>query len=232
MSQHAFEMGQMWTVYNDVEKELMGFLDYVPPAPEHNKVYSFKLLRLLLQIGGYVDTAFKEMAFYSEFNGDVNCIKIREKATKGRTVSINLFREAFEPIYDLSKKTVYVRSLEFFEDLPIVVDGFNPFAQFGDGKTPEWWKAYNEVKHNWLKNLKRANLGNALRGLGGAFLLNVVHVPSLLELASRGIAETFDAGFQSRRFSDELLTKMITREQPLNGNIIAVDTKLFRWRFS
>jgi hypothetical protein len=232
LSQHAFEMGQMWTVYNDVEKELMGFLDYVPPAPEHNKVYSFKLLRLLLQIGGYVDTAFKEMAFHSDFNGDVNCIKIREKATKGRTVSINLFREAFEPIYKLSKKTVYVRSLEFFEDLPIVVDGFNPFAQFGDGKTPQWWKAYNEVKHDWLKNLKRANLENALRALGGAFLLNVVHVPSLLELASRGIAETFDAGFQSRRFSDELLAKMIRREQPLNGNLIAVDTRLFRWRFS
>ena len=72
---------------------------------------------------------------------------------------------------------------------------------------------------------------NTFRALGGAFLLNVIHEPSLIELAKRGIAKTFTAGGRQVRFSDELLTKMITREKPIDDDIIMVDTQVFRRRF-
>lgn len=117
----------------------------------------------------------------------------------------------------------------------LAINRIAPFSEFGKGKTPKWWNAYNEVKHDWLKNLKKANIENTSKALGGAFLLNVIHTPSLLELAKRGIASAFRGPTLSRRkfnYSGELLTRLIKREQPLDENdIIMVDTQLFRWRF-
>jgi len=227
----AFETGLMWSVYNDMERTFMEFLDYVPLAKDHNKVYSHKLLRLMLEIGGYVDTAFKEISLYPKFDGDAKCETIRKMAAKGKTVKISLFREAFEPIYHLSRRTILMKSPRHFASPPLAIDLFNPFSEFGKGKAPNWWKAYNKVKHNWLKNLKKANVKNTLRALGGAFLLNVVHEPSLLELAKRGVAMTFDVEGRRIRVGEELLTKLIKRERPPHGIIIIGDTQLFRWRF-
>jgi len=224
----AFETGLMWSVYNDMEGVFIEFLEYVPPDQDHKKVYSYRLLRLMLQIGGYVDTAFKEMALYYKFDGNMKCKAIRNKVAKGKIVTIHLFRETFQPIYDLSSRTIFVKSPKHFA---LLVDRLNPFLEFGKGKTPKWWNAYNGVKHNWLKNLKKANVENTLKALGGAFLLNAIHEPSILELAKRGIAMTFDASGRQVRFGEELLTKMIKREHSLNGNKIMVDTQLFRWLF-
>lgn len=224
----AFKTGLMWSVYSDMEKEFMEFLDYVPPQ-DHEKVYSYKLIRLMLQVGGYVDTTFKEMALYPKFDGDEKCEVIRDKVNKEKIVTIKLFREAFEPIYKLSRQGFLVKSPKHFA---LAFERIAPFSEFGEGKSPKWWNAYNGVKHNWLKNLKKANMGNTLKALGGAFLLNAVHEPSLLELAKRGIAETFDAGWRQVRFAEELLIKMIKREHPLYDNKIMLDTQLFRWRFT
>ena len=224
----AFETGLMWNVYNDMEGVFMEFLDYVPPAQDHKKVYSYKLLRLMLQIGGYVDTAFKEMLLSPKFDGNAECEEIRKKAVKGEIVTIDDFREIFEPVYDLSSKIVFVKSPKHFA---LLVDRFNPFLEFGKEKNPKWWNAYNGVKHNWLKNLKKANVENTLKALGGAFLLNAIHEPSLIELAKRGIAMTFDVSGRRIRIVEELLTKIIKRERPPHGIIIIVDTQLFRWRF-
>jgi len=169
------------------------------------------------------------MALYPKFDGDEKCEVIRDKVSKEETVTIRLFREAFEPIYNLSERGIVVKSPKHFA---LVIDRIAPFSEFGKGKAPKWWSAYNEVKHNWLKNLKKANIGNTLKALGGAFLLNAVHEPSILELAKRGVAKTFDAGWRQVRFGEELLTKMIKREHPLDDNKIMIDTQLFLWRFT
>lgn len=229
MSEDAFESGLMWSVYRDMEQEFMEFLDFVPLGEDHRKVHSYKLLRLMLQVGGYVDTAFKEMAFYPKFDENVECKAIRSKVIKGEIATIDHFRETFDSLYGLSLQTVLVKSPKHFASF---VDVFNPFLDFKNGRTPKWWTAYNGVKHNWLKNIKEANVENTLEALGGAFLLNVVHEPGLLQLAKRGIALTFDAGFRQVRFADELLTKMIKREHPLYESRIMVDSELFRWKFT
>lgn len=74
----AFQNGLMWVVYNDLEKNFQNFLEYVPLVSVHKKVYSQKLLQLMLQIGGYVDTAFKEMATYHSFDGNQKCEVIKK----------------------------------------------------------------------------------------------------------------------------------------------------------
>jgi hypothetical protein len=40
---------------------------------------------------------------------------------------------------------------------------------------PEWWTAYNSVKHGRIKNEKLANLGNAINALAGLYVF-MIHV--------------------------------------------------------
>lgn len=49
-------------------------------------------------------------------------------------------------------------------------------------ETPDWWRAYNSVKHRFSKSFEKANLKNTRNALAGAFLLNVCHKPAVLRL--------------------------------------------------
>ena len=48
-----------------MENEFTHFLEYVPYTNYNKRVYSPKLLAMFLQIYGYIDTVFKEMAKYA-----------------------------------------------------------------------------------------------------------------------------------------------------------------------
>jgi hypothetical protein len=224
----AFENGLMWNMYRDMERSFIRFLDYVPWAEDHKNVYSHKLLQLLLQIGGYVDTAFKEMAKYSQFDGNEPCQSIRDKTSTGDMIVIEVFRDAFEPLYELSSRKVVIRALESFTEL---WGNCKPFSDFKDKKTTTWWSAYNGVKHNWLENLKRANLENTCAALAGAFLLNAIHEPSVIELVKRGIAKTFLPDWQRAVFEEKSLARSI-REHSITGVKILVTTRLFVYQYA
>lgn len=227
-SMDAFQSGLFWSVYRDTEQVFLDFLEYVPLVSEHNRVYSRKFLELILQIGGYVDTAFKEMATYSKFDGNTKIEEIRQKTTQEKTVKISLVRETFEPIYTLSSKKIVVKKPKLFLQ---AYGTLIPFSEFARNKSPQWWKVYTALKHNWSKNIKKANLKNTLEALAGLFLLNVVHEPSIFRLADMGILLTLNPRGQRFHFAPPLLRKILLKEHPLGSDRIIVDTPLFRWNF-
>lgn len=53
-----------------------------------------------------------------------------------------------------------------------------PWKNWSGKKNPDWWKAYNAVKHNRHERFTDANLHNALNAVGALFVLS-------LELACR-----------------------------------------------
>lgn len=73
-------------MYKDLESRFQNFLEYVPYFEGNQKVYSFKLLNLILSIGVHVDSALKEMARYPEFAGNKDCTKIQELIKSGKTI--------------------------------------------------------------------------------------------------------------------------------------------------
>ena len=223
----AFQNGLMWVVYTDLEKNLQNFLEYVPFISVHRKVYSQKLLQLMLQIGGYVDTAFKEMAKYHSFDGNEKCALIRTKTEAGETVKISLAREAFEPVYNLSSRTLFAKSPQYLRR--ILVDRRRPFSDFRLGKSPSWWKAYNKIKHDWLTNIAEANLSNTLDALAAAFLLNVIHEPGLISLASAGLVMD---GFSEERIDVLMIDHILAGNTGLRCFRLNVETPLFLWNCS
>jgi len=213
----------MWAVYDDIEKLFLSFLDYVPLTDDHSKVYSHKLLQLILQIGAYVDTSFKEMAVYPLFDGNVKCETIRKKSASGQTVNIDLAREAFEPIYHLSERFVMVKSPEY--SARMIVQRWAPFKEFKSGKSPSWWRAYNAVKHNWLANLTEANIQNTLHALASAFLLNVVHEPGLQALARWGFVKSMPP--EGKTITPEIAMKILEGRRLQKKVHAMVETPLF-----
>ena len=200
-----FEKGIFWELYLDLETQFKNFLEYVPYLPGNENTYSFKLLNLILSIGGHVDSAFKEMARYPKFSGDEKCKKILELLKKSKEdiekgkgpkfPSIKHYLETFDKLHlarfdkvarayvsdELSKMKVIFKRLPERED----VIPFNPYNR--RTKAPEWWEIYNGLKHDVSLNIEKANLKNTRDALAGAFLLNVIHEPAFRRLFEFGI---------------------------------------------
>jgi len=188
-----FEKGIFWELYKDLERQFQNFLEYVPYLNGNENVYSFRLLNLILSIGGHVDSAFKEMARYPLFSDNHDCKKILEKLRKsadnvekgGRPlpVSIRLCLKAFDKVYKLSKKKVMFKRLPKWEK----VQPFKPHNR--KTNAPEWWGIYNGLKHDVSINIRNANLQITMNALASAFLLNVIHIPGYIWLYHYGVAK-------------------------------------------
>jgi len=177
-----FEKGIFWELYKDLERQFQNFLEYVPYLNGNENVYSFRLLNLILSIGGHVDSAFKEMARYPDFSSNEDCKEILERLEeKPPIIPIKLPLRAFEKEYNLSTREVIFKRLSQQESIA-------PFKR-NNLKTniPKWWNFYNELKHDVSLNIKKANLKNTCDALAGAFLLNAVHKPVASKLHELGV---------------------------------------------
>lgn len=185
-----FETGVFWEIYKDLERQFENFLEYVPYLEGNVNTYSFRLLNLILSIGGYIDSAFKDMAKYPSFSNNEACKKILEKLEESqrsiqsgkapKPISIKLCLEAFEKEYKLSQKYVV------FKRIP-VVHVIIPFESWSSKRIPEWWNTYNGLKHDVSSNIEKANLLNTVNALAGAFLLNAIHIPAAIRMYKYGI---------------------------------------------
>lgn len=171
----------------DFQRQLLTFQENVPYTEDNKSVHSFKLLNLILGLGGYVDSAFKEMIKFKDLTATPRILRLRrhlqnaENATSsGRKIPRRDrlyyadFFPIFEKIYGLSKKEVVYKMLPDRES-------HKPFQKNASPKIG-WWQVYNELKHHVSFNIKQANYKNALDALATAFLLNAIHEPSILRL--------------------------------------------------
>jgi hypothetical protein len=254
MSEEAkdnFENGVFWELYLDLERQFQNFLEYVPYLEGNENVCSFKLLNLILSIGGHVDSAFKEMARYPKFSGNDDCKKILESLKKSEgnvragerpiPIPITHCLRAFEKEYKLSCRKVMFKRLPQREEV-VPFKPYNPKTN-----TPEWWEIYNGLKHDVSLNIEKANLKNTRDALASAFLLNVVHTPSALRLYKHDVLQlklpplgvgSFEMDFGLSRQelqylrlgADEILKILEDQESYYDYISLKVDTDIFSAR--
>lgn len=176
----TFENGGFWEYYRDLERQFEDFLNYVPYLDRNEDTYSFRLVNLILAIGAHINSAFEEMAKYPEFAKKYPALL---KTIKKKKANIKDYY-VLAAYYKLPQREVMFKRLPERENLI-------PFQQYklakdekGEKKveTPDWWRAYNSVKHRFSQNFEKANLRNARNALASAFLLNVSHKPAALRL--------------------------------------------------
>ena len=175
----AFEEGYFWEYYMDLERQFIEYLNYVPYLEGNEKTYSFRLANLILSIGSHIDSAFKEIARYSEFSGKYpEMLKPKDEYGKPRFPEII----DYYPInseYSLSERKI------MFKVIPkrVPIKPFENYKEKGQA-VPRWWAHHNKIKHNFNKDtFQLANLMTARDALAGAFLLNVAHKPAAVRLS-------------------------------------------------
>lgn len=212
----TFENGGFWEYYKDLERQYENFLEYVPYLDSNESVISYKLASLLLSIGGYIDSAFKEMVFYGKFSKKTKFTQIKDdvKEARRRTkqnerpkiISIEKFLNVFESEYNLSTAEIIFKRLPERE----IIVPFQP--QSIERYTPEWWNFYNHVKHDFKDNFKKATLRTTRNALAGAFILNAVHYPSVYRNYEYDVIKKEEKivrmGFESKPFPlDYIISK-------------------------
>jgi hypothetical protein len=130
--------------FNVLEEDLLAVARYVEFTPDNYKTYSVQFVRLLLAAGSEVDVACKAL--------------IRTFEPKAKPDNIKDYR-----------KVLLRRFPEITEDViscPRFGLKLHPWKGW-PAAHPDWWRAYNSVKHDRIQNYEKANLENVLNATCG-----------------------------------------------------------------
>ena len=172
---------ELWSEFKELERQFKEMTDYISLREDHHPVYSKNVGKFLVDTGAHCDNTFRVMYDYcSEVSGEV----------RKRKPNIKKYRQRIEPFYALSAKRVDVR---YHDQRGVLGDYGNPIQPFASfvassvrNQTPVWWRAYNKVKHDRFNKHQDGTLKNAVEALSGAFLLNVMHIPTRMVIAVEG----------------------------------------------
>ena len=202
-----------WEEYKSLEEDFMKYLRFVPLTDEHDEVWSLYLGDLLIRTGSILDSFFRRAIFSPELDTATNIKKYR--TLDDLRINMGTYREVFDPFYGLSSKNIH--ELRTFKSL-------TPFFSWSSNKSPDWWEAYNNVKHDRFENKKEATLKSTLNALGGVFLLNVMHLETMPVLVDYNIIKS--------TYAKEFFKKLLLDREPLdNMEIVYAKTSLFGYVF-
>ena len=203
----------VWDEYKFLEENFVEYLRYVPLTNEHKDVWSLYLGDLLIRIGSILDSFFRRAIYSSVLDNATNITRYR--ALDDHKINMVVYRELYDPFYQLSSKKVY--ELQTFEQL-------NPFLSWSSNESPDWWNKYNHVKHDRFKNKKEATLKSVLEALSGLFTINVLHLETMPVLVDYGIINSIVVKGH--------IKDVLSKKEPLEElATIYAKTKLFGYVF-
>jgi hypothetical protein len=138
-----------WNYFLSVEEDLHRLARFIELSADNFETYSIELARILFAASAEVDVVAKQL-----------CGQLR----KGCDVSnMNGYRDIL------------------WQELPVLAEAhvniprhglvLKPWENLRESSSPDWWRAYNEVKHERHERYRSANLKNTLNSIGGLFLL-------------------------------------------------------------
>ena len=141
-----------WNYFLALEKDLETLSRYVEFSENNFNVYSIELAHLLFAAASEVDVMAK-------------CICEILSPTAPRD-NINDYRSI---ILD-SAHLPSIPAMQVF--IPRYGMKLTPWENWAVGNNPDWWRSYNNVKHERNQHFDEATLKNALNALGGLLILN------------------------------------------------------------
>lgn len=181
-----------WNAYKRLEKEVLSLSEGIHFSDDQIGVYSSKIGDLLVRTAIEVESLSKELFFANggelpadrDLYYDTDCLKLLEDK------------------WLLSKKTIFLTSPYFyFEDNAYLT--LNPLhkAYKRGTSSSKWQRAYQAVKHNRIKEIKKGNIENLLQALGALYILNIYYRDAKYETVADKDASDVDWGLGSEIFS-------------------------------
>ena len=140
-----------WNYFLVLESYLQLLARYIEFTSENDSVFSQEISHILLTAGSEVDVVLKALCkqLDSSFNGE----------------TITSYRKFLNPIFPkISRLNV---------NLPRYGRRIIPWDNWRVNTKPQWWDAYNKVKHYRDEKYKQANLKNVIASLAGLFIANL-----------------------------------------------------------
>ena len=142
-----------WNYFLAIEKDLENISRYIEFDKDNYNVYSIELAHILLSASSEVDTIMKQLCKLLDPNEETKNIDGYRLIIQNKTPSfIN------EEI-----------SIDRFGLL------FKPWDNWVGTQNPNWWKSYNNVKHQRDSYFKEANLQNTINAVGALLLTTVYY---------------------------------------------------------
>jgi len=142
-----------WNYFLALEQDLEKVARYIEFNEDNYNTYSIELAHLLLAIGSEVDVLMK--ALCKVIDPDV------------QRKDIGSYRYAIQ-----SKSSDF---MEIVCQIPKYgMMSISPWEAWEDNSSsnPEWWDAYNDVKHKRSENFGKANLKNVLNAISALYIVN------------------------------------------------------------
>lgn len=181
-----------WSIYKNLEDEFKNLSNLIHIDDGQLKIYSIKISELLIRAAVEVESIAKEL-YYS-----IGGSKPDDKDLFFDTDCIDLLEEKWE----LSKKKVLVSASNLYlsTEANTILTPLRKANKRGTSSS-DWLKAYQAIKHNRGKNLKKGNLKHLLGSMAGLYLLNIYYKDLVYNLEKDGTGTNFDNRLGSDLFS-------------------------------
>ena len=164
-------MNLYWSVYKNLEKELIRIADVIHFDDKQINVYSVHIADLLIRTAVEIEAISKYL--YECNGGNMNPVD-----DQGDPRSLYFDSDCIQMLdmkWHITKKVVNVVSSNFYFEKKenIVLRPLKDCNKQGNGR---WKKAYQAVKHDRVKSLASGTIGNLIRALAALYLLNIYNM--------------------------------------------------------
>jgi hypothetical protein len=144
-----------WRYFLSLERDFIQTLDFVELVPTNACTYSNQYAKLILLLGSEIDVVAKLL-----------CTAVAPSKPAGNILEYQaIITGAFPGMHSMEIRVVQDQSKHY------------PWAAWDSAKPqyPQWWRAYNEVKHQRDTYFNKANQANVLQALCGLLVLLLYH---------------------------------------------------------
>lgn len=135
-----------WQHFLALEADFAATSRYVEFSRQNFPTYSIEYVKLLLAVGSEIDVLCK-----------IICEKVDAAAKRE---NINDYRTCLTAHTRIASEEVLIRRYNL---------SFKPWADWASGKNPNWWRSYNNVKHQRDSHFPEANLENCANAISALF---------------------------------------------------------------
>jgi len=141
-----------WNYFLAIENDLEKLSRYIEFSESNLSTYSIELTHILLSASSEVDVIMKQI-----------CLLIHPGSTAN---NINDYRDLIKPnLESLINEEIHISRFNL---------NYKPWENWNGDTNPNWWRSYNNVKHQRNNHFNEANLQNTINAVG-ALLITVVY---------------------------------------------------------
>ncbi len=145
-----------WNYFLALDEDVVNLSRYLELNEQNFACYSLELARILFAASSEIDVIAKRICL--EITPNLKCD------------NIDKYRKQIIPKYPQIGQTII--------EIPRYGLMLNPWKAWADDANPDWWRAYNDVKHERHIYFNHANLRNALNAVAGLFVLLLYFYPN------------------------------------------------------